>query len=198
MAAPLTTSLISLEISQEFAAEAEFGTETFELIVDTRSSDTWVIEKGFTCINSKLSKNMTKSDCDFVPSYTKSSTFSAIPGETFNIGYADGESITGIMSTEEVTIAGIQFDQGIALATAAPLGRREKNTGYLGSCLPTSKGFLHLLNKVQIPHRTIFMVNISNLLLAQVPTIAARTKSMAQFSSACIPIGSSPTTTSPF
>jgi hypothetical protein len=55
-----TTGLTSLFTGEEFAAEVEFGTETFELIVDTGSSDTWVVETGFTCTDLSTGKTTTE------------------------------------------------------------------------------------------------------------------------------------------
>jgi Eukaryotic aspartyl protease len=55
-----TTGLTSLFTGEEFAAEVEFGTETFELIVDTGSSDTWVVETGFVCTDLTTGKTTTE------------------------------------------------------------------------------------------------------------------------------------------
>jgi hypothetical protein len=114
-----TTSLTSLFIGEEFAAEVTFGTETFELIVDTGSSDTWVVETGFVCTDLSTGKTTTEAYCDFGPCYTKSSTFVAISGDDFSIEHGDGEYLTGIMGTEEVTVARFTVDQEVALVTAA-------------------------------------------------------------------------------
>ncbi|PMD38215.1 acid protease [Hyaloscypha variabilis F] len=131
-----TTGLTSLFTGEEFAAEVEFGTETFELIVDTGSSDTWVVETGFVCTDLTTGKTTTEAYCDFGPYYTKSSTFTAISGETFSIEYGDGEYLTGIMGTEEVTVAGITVDQEIALVTAAAWEGDGTTSGLIGLAYP--------------------------------------------------------------
>jgi hypothetical protein len=156
-----TTGLTSLFTGEEFAAEVEFGTETFELIVDTGSSDTWVVETGFTCTDLSTGKTTTEGRfllelpqsswngiyrallifylpayCDFGPYYTKSSTFTAISGETFSIEYGDGEYLTGIMGTEEVTVAGITVDQEVALVTAAAWEGDGTTSGLMGLAYP--------------------------------------------------------------
>jgi hypothetical protein len=55
-----TTTLTSLFTGEEFAAEVEFGTQTFEMIVDTGSSDTWVVEAGFVCTDLDTGKTTTE------------------------------------------------------------------------------------------------------------------------------------------
>jgi hypothetical protein len=55
-----TTTLTSLFTGEEFAAEVEFGTQTFEMIVDTGSSDTWVVETGFVCTDLDTGKTTTE------------------------------------------------------------------------------------------------------------------------------------------
>lgn len=45
-----STILTSLFEGEEFVAPITFGTETFQVIVDTGSSDTWVVESGFSCV----------------------------------------------------------------------------------------------------------------------------------------------------
>jgi hypothetical protein len=74
--------------------------------------------------------------CDFGPYYTKSSTFTAISGETFSIEYGDGEYLTGIMGTEEVTVAGIKVDQEVALVTAAAWEGDGTTSGLMGLAYP--------------------------------------------------------------
>ncbi|MGI4850517.1 MAG: pepsin-like aspartyl protease [Janthinobacterium lividum] len=75
--------------------------------MDTGSSDTWLAENGFQCVNLTTGADEPEAACAFGPLYTVSSTFSQIPDENFNITYGDGEFLTGIMGYENVTLAGI-------------------------------------------------------------------------------------------
>ncbi len=131
-----TTGLTSLEIGEEFAAQVTLGTETFELIVDTGSSDTWVVETGFSCTDFETGKSAAESACEFGPYYTKSSTFKSISGQTFSIEYGDLESLTGVFGTESVTIAGLTVSQQIALVTAADWEGDGTTSGLLGLAYP--------------------------------------------------------------
>ena len=112
--------LTSLFLGEEYATPITIGTQTFEVIVDTGSSDTWVVETGFECIDLDTSKKTTEAACDFGPYYTTDSTFVKTANENFNIEYGDGEYLTGIIGTETVTLAGIEVTgQTIALVTVA-------------------------------------------------------------------------------
>jgi hypothetical protein len=131
-----TTNITSLEIGSEFSTEVSFGTQTFELIIDTGSSDTWVVESGFTCTSLSTGQKTTEAACDFGPVYTKDSSFSQISGETFSIEYGDGETLTGIFGTDEVTVAGIKVDQQVALVTSAEWQGDSTTSGLMGLAYP--------------------------------------------------------------
>ena len=86
-------------------AYLEIGTQLFQAQIDTGSSDTWVIGKGFQCVNKTTDEP--ESECMFGPTYTISPTFRRIKNENFHITYADGTSVSGVFGNETVTLAGI-------------------------------------------------------------------------------------------
>lgn len=131
-----STTLISLFIGEEFATTVSFGTETFESIVDTGSSDTWLVETGFKCVNVSNSAPLPESACDFGPTYNVSDTFKQIPNENFNITYGDGEFLTGIMGYEEVTLAGLKVKQEVALVNYAAWEGDGTTSGLIGLAYP--------------------------------------------------------------
>jgi aspergillopepsin I len=109
-----------LELGEEYATPITIGTQTFEVIVDTGSSDTWAVEAGFECIDLDTGDKTTESAYDFGSTYTVDSTFVTTADENFDIEYGDGEYLTGIIGTETVTLAGIKVtDQTIALVNSA-------------------------------------------------------------------------------
>lgn len=111
--------LVSLFEGEEYATSITFGTQSFDVIVDTGSSDTWVVKEGFECIDLDTGDKTTESDCDFGTTYTVDSTLSVISGEEFEIEYGDGEYLYGYMATETVTLADITVDQEVAVVTEA-------------------------------------------------------------------------------
>ncbi|KAL8685592.1 MAG: hypothetical protein Q9218_007666 [Villophora microphyllina] len=115
-----------------------FGTETFQAVVDTGSSDTWVVRTGFQCVNVQTHIPLAENLCRFGGLYTTSPTFKQIPGENFNIGYADGESLTGIVGTEDVTLAGITVNnQEVALIDYAAWNGDNSSSGVIGLAFPS-------------------------------------------------------------
>jgi hypothetical protein len=133
---PHSTTLISLFIGEEFATEITFGTETFESIVDTGSSDTWIIKSGFTCVNITDSAPLPEADCYFGPTYNVTDTFKQIPDENFNITYGDGEFLTGIVGYEYITLAGIKVRQEIPLGNYAAWEGDGTTSGLIGLAYP--------------------------------------------------------------
>lgn len=88
----------------EYLVDITFGTQNVKVILDTGSSDTWLIQKGFKCTDANGASQSTAT-CNFGPAYTGTITQTA--NENFQISYGDGEFVTGIIGTQDVTIAGI-------------------------------------------------------------------------------------------
>lgn len=155
-----SSALISLFLSEEFATNVTFGTQTFEFIVDTGSSDTWVVESAFQCVDIETSDPLPQEDCDFGPAYTFDSTFVEIPGVNFNITYGDGEFLSGIFGYEEVTLAGITVNQTVPVVTLAAWEGDDTTSGLLGLAYAgiTSEynGTVPTNDSVQIQYDPIF------------------------------------------
>ena len=69
--------------------EIQVGGENFTSVVDTGSSDTWLVETGFTCTKGS------QAACKFGDTYNKTETFQPVANENFAISYTDGEYLTG-------------------------------------------------------------------------------------------------------
>lgn len=132
-----STGLLSLIEGEKFATNITFGTQTFEVIVDTGSSDTWLAESGFQCVNITNAAPLSEADCYFGPTFDVDETFSQIPGENFNITYGDGEFLTGIMGYENVTLAGIEVRQEVALVNYAAWEGDSTTSGLVGLAYPS-------------------------------------------------------------
>ncbi|KAL2816189.1 aspartic peptidase domain-containing protein [Aspergillus cavernicola] len=96
-----------------FHAPTTIGGETFNLLVDTGSSDTFVIEDNFECygINS-LSGNLMSVDqsicgyADAAYEINESNTFERITGEAFQVEYAAGIA-RGLMAFEDIALGDV-------------------------------------------------------------------------------------------
>ncbi|QIX01884.1 hypothetical protein AMS68_007401 [Peltaster fructicola] len=101
--APLTVS------GSIYSAPVTIGTNTFQLVVDTGSSDPWIVMSNYTCLDVATKTVEAQSYCGFGPTYdpSKSSTFQRIPNTNFNVSYADGENLNGVMGYEMMSIGGI-------------------------------------------------------------------------------------------
>lgn len=98
--------LRDLEVEEEWAAKVNFGGEEVLMILEyvgldgmgidkddgtdnvysTGSSDTWLVQKGFQCVNVK-GKDKPEADCMFGPVYNGTFTDGKIAAENFNITY---------------------------------------------------------------------------------------------------------------
>ncbi|KAJ5175667.1 uncharacterized protein N7482_001544 [Penicillium canariense] len=132
-----SSQLISLETGEEFATEIDIAGQKFQVIVDTGSSDTWVVGSGFECVSvSNSSDVVSESDCAFGSTYTPSSSFTQISGEFFSITYGDGEFLNGIMGTDQITLAGVEVTQEMALVNYAGWDGDGVTSGLTGLAFP--------------------------------------------------------------
>jgi len=131
-----SASLISLFEGEEFATNIEFGSQTFEVIVDTGSSDTWLVETNFTCTDLETGEVTDEAECAFGPTFTPDSSFVQIPDVNFNITYGDGEYLTGIFGYEQVTLANITVNQTVAVVNEAAWEGDNTTSGLTGFAYP--------------------------------------------------------------
>lgn len=94
-----------------YLAPITVGGQDFNVVIDTGSSDTWLIDSNFECIDPDTGSTRDESACKFGPAYIISPTANIIPDQNFNISYADGEFLNGDMLYENITLANITVSQ---------------------------------------------------------------------------------------
>lgn len=123
-----------------FLAPITFGNppQSFLSVLDTGSSDTWVVDNRFTCLDVVTRKPIPQSRCYFGPSFrSANSGYKQIPNENFNITYGDGEFLTGTVGTVDVTLAGVTVkSQQISLANQAAWQGDGQSSGIIGLAYP--------------------------------------------------------------
>jgi hypothetical protein len=103
----------------EYIMDIQFNSVDVKVIVDTGSSDTWLAESGFRCVNATgVAQNA--SACGFGATYPTSFGANQIKNANLNISYGDGEFVTGDFGTADITIAGITVPQQTVSASGLP------------------------------------------------------------------------------
>jgi hypothetical protein len=116
----------------------QFGKQKFLSVLDTGSSDTWMVGKNFRCVDLlDRTNHQDSSICRFGPVYNTSSTFRQIPDQVFDIEYSDGEQLSGIMGREDVRFAGMTVPaQTIGVVDYAAWMGDMQSSGLVGLAYP--------------------------------------------------------------
>ncbi|KAF7591454.1 hypothetical protein BBP40_001557 [Aspergillus hancockii] len=156
-----TASLLATKLGAVFDVDISIGSnnQTFKLLVDTGSSDTYIVRDKFTCINATTNMAIPEASCHYGPkTYTKSQTYQRVPDETFGVQYGDGIA-SGIMAFETITIADVTVRTKIGIAdTSTPMGDGV-NSGVLGlgyPCLTSAHPGKHTPNDTYFFNRAVY------------------------------------------
>ena len=121
-----------------FDVEVQFGDQSFMLLVDTGSSDTWVVQTGFSCIDSSDNLEQPQSACGYAATYDPPADFRAIDNQTFGVKYGTGIAM-GTVGYEDLTMGGITVTNqtvGIVNSTDDDVGDGLQS-GLLGLAYPS-------------------------------------------------------------
>ncbi|KAJ5901043.1 hypothetical protein N7504_007036 [Penicillium tannophilum] len=133
-----TSALIATQYGTVFDAPVTIGNQTFMLLVDTGSSDTYVMQTGYTCVNSTDNLIIPELDCLYAnKTYHKSKTYHRVSNEMFGVEYGAGIA-SGLMAYEQVSMGGISVKaQKVGIANDSnPMGDGV-NSGLLGLAYPS-------------------------------------------------------------
>ncbi|KAJ7132351.1 acid protease [Mycena epipterygia] len=130
-----TAILAGSDLDEEYLTNITVGGQTFTAIVDTGSSDTWLVKKGFKCFNLTGFPESTET-CGFGSDgfdTAASKTFKTFPKVSFNISYGDGEFLSGPVGFDTVSVGGLTVtQQEIGTPDLAAWNGDSVNSGLLG------------------------------------------------------------------
>ncbi|KAG8168995.1 hypothetical protein KVR01_001744 [Diaporthe batatas] len=112
-------------LSAEYVTEIAWNGIPVNVLVDTGSSDSWLIQDGFTCVDQQ--------------NKTQPGTFNGgvISNQHFSLMYADLEFMTGAMGYETVIVAGITIEkQEVALVNYTYWFGDNVTSGLMGLAYP--------------------------------------------------------------
>ncbi|KAF7318537.1 Acid protease [Mycena chlorophos] len=139
-ASPPTAVLSGAYYDFEYLVPIEVDGQPFVVIVDTGSSDTWVVEKNFQCLNLTGSVQQPTS-CKFGSGgfdTTHSKTFAPYPDSQFYVAYGDGEYLSGTAGKATIGVGGLNVTKQVfGLANKTAWEGDGINSGLLGLAYPT-------------------------------------------------------------
>ncbi|KAK1772083.1 aspartic peptidase domain-containing protein [Phialemonium atrogriseum] len=89
-----------------YDVEVQFGNQSFILLADTGSSDTWVVRAGFRCIDKADSSELKPEDCQYGTTYDPPDNLAPVDNQTFSLQYGTGIAM-GVVGFKDVTLASI-------------------------------------------------------------------------------------------
>lgn len=135
-----TTNVAKIRVAldgQVYLAPITFGNSTYNVVLDTGSADTWLVTSNFTCMTVFSRIEQPQAACQFGPAYVPTLNYKKLPNMHFNISYADGEYLNGVMATETVNFANVEVkNQTIAAVNYAAWNGDSLSSGLMGLAFP--------------------------------------------------------------
>ncbi|KAL2167363.1 hypothetical protein VTG60DRAFT_1396 [Thermothelomyces hinnuleus] len=109
--APPRQSSVPISVLLEGSVDVLFDERRVSLINDTGSSDTWAVQKNFSCIGYS-GESLPQENCGFGETFPGTFQYGLTDPETHMfIAYGDGEIVTGPMGFSDVTVGNITVKQ---------------------------------------------------------------------------------------
>lgn len=138
-----------------YYCEVQVGTppQTVNMLIDTGSSDTWVVSHRADLCSSKELQYAYLDSCSATYDETKSSTFKMVQKDGFNITYLDRRNALGDYISDDFTVAGITVkDLQLGLATRAPRGTGIMGIGYSAN-VATLNEYPNIIDQLVLQNR---------------------------------------------
>lgn len=125
------------DFSTQYALRCDWDDEPVWLLLDTGSSDTWVVQSGFGCMDS-LGNEHTQSACAFGEPQIKDFGHGEVEGVHFYISYGSGEEVSGPMGRSDISCGGLFVsEQQVGLANKTYWHGNNVTVGILGLAYPS-------------------------------------------------------------
>ena len=121
----------------QYAVDLTFADVPLRVLLDTGSSDTWIVQEGYRCVD-YANEDMDEESCGFGPTYPGDFQYGAIPDQHIYIQYGDGEIVYGPVGYSDVTLGNITVKrQEAALANTTYWYGNNETSGVLGLAYPS-------------------------------------------------------------
>ncbi|KAJ7062706.1 acid protease [Mycena amicta] len=161
--APHTAVLWGADYDYEYLTNITIDKQIFTVIVDTGSSDTWVAQKGFQCLN-LTGHPEPQATCRFGSQgfdTQDTTSFQTYPNTKFSVAYGDGEFLSGTAGKATVSVAGLAVtNQVFGLVTKAAWQGDGINAGLLGLAYPTLTSLKSASHNQQIIYSPFFFTAV--------------------------------------
>ncbi|GAW27138.1 putative acid protease [Rosellinia necatrix] len=99
---PIGFDHLKAELNQiEYIMKVGIGPESYYMIPDTGSSDTWIIQEGFKCLDPYFGDEIPQEYCQFGPQFKGDFPGGKIENQNLNISYLSGDYLNGKMGYAE-------------------------------------------------------------------------------------------------
>ncbi|KAI8625416.1 aspartic peptidase domain-containing protein [Xylariaceae sp. FL1651] len=131
---PIGIDHILAELNQiEYIMKVGIGHTPYYLIPDTGSSDTWVVQEGFKCLDPYYGGEVPQEYCQFGPQFKGDFPSGKIDNQNLNISYLSGDYLNGNMGYADITVGNITVPkQQFALVNVAAFSGDGISSGILG------------------------------------------------------------------
>lgn len=158
-----TVQTIPLHGGNVLAINVTVGPQTYSVVLDTGSSDTWFARFGFRCVDA-LHQSIDQGECNFGAPFKGGFPLGPIQEQNFNNTYLSGEFITGTIGFENLTLGGFTVSkQTIALIDNAHWNGDGVTSGLMGLAYPSLTNAHHgddpsvdNVNATRAPYDPIF------------------------------------------
>lgn len=121
----------------QYAVDVLFADQPLKLLLDTGSSDTWIVQSGYSCVDF-AEEPVDQASCGFGPAYEGGFQYGAIPDQHIYIQYGDGEVIYGPVGFSDITLGNITVKkQEAGLANQTYWFGNNVTSGVLGLAYPS-------------------------------------------------------------